>query len=265
MTDLESFKGIRKSGLKPGGNRGRVNSFFGLYAPWDERSWRLMKTTNKQFQSPKVVLYLNCSKFLKYFFRISSDGQLLAAMVIPFEDFDATWVLDNKGGKHEWVRLTTPDVPPQMILSAKECYVVADWNKLEEVMTRTLIDTKSLHPTHIKELISYREKHISGEEVIEPADDKWNRRVSLLAWAYVPKDSGLVLCPGCLGGAPKETSWCLQCYRTLISHGFMKVLLPANQEWMKACQTPMRVMQVLRLCWKILLRLCRQQPSRTRV
>ena len=29
MTDLESFKGIRKSGLKPGGTRGgRVNSFF---------------------------------------------------------------------------------------------------------------------------------------------------------------------------------------------------------------------------------------------
>ena len=231
VTDLESFKGIRKSGLKPGGTRGgRVNSFFCVYAPWDDRSWRLTKTTSRMFQSPKVVLYLHCSKFLKYSFRVSSDGQLLTGMVIPFDDFDATWILDNKGRKHDWVRLAVPDVPPQMILSAKECYVVADWKKMEEVMARTMVETKSLDQKHIRELLSYKQKHLSGEEVIEPADDKWNRMVSLLAWAYVPKDNGMVLCPGCLEETPKETSWCLQCYSTLMSHGFMKVLPPANQD-----------------------------------
>ena len=238
MTDLESFKGIRKSGLKPGGTRGgRVNSFFCIYAPWDERSWRLTRTTNKTFKSPKVVLYLNCSKFLKYSFRVSSDGQLLTAMVIPFDDFDATWILDNKGGKHDWVRLAVPDVPPQMILSAKECYVVADWKKMDEVMDRTLVETKSLDPKHIRELLSYKQKHMSREEVIEPADDKWNRKVSLLAWAYVPKESGMVLRPGCLDETPKEIAWCLQCYSTLMSHGFMKVLPPASHDAQEAASS----------------------------
>ena len=231
VTDLESFKGIRKSGLTPGGPRGgRVNSFFYIFAPWDDRSWRLTKTTNKTFKSPKVVLYLNCSKFLKYSFRISSDGQLLTAMVIPFEDFDATWILDNKEKKHDWVRLAVPDVSPQLILSAKECYVIADWKKMDEVIGRTLVDTKSLDPGHIREIISYKQKHLSGEEIIEPADDKWNRMVSLLAWAYVPKESGMVLCPGCLDETPKETAWCLQCYSTLMSYGFMKVLPPASHD-----------------------------------
>ena len=217
VTDLESFRGIRKSGLKPGGPReGRVNSFFCIYAPWDKRSWRLTKTTSKTFKSPKVVLYLNCSKFLKYSFRVSSDGQLLTAMVIPFENFDAIWILDNKEKKHNWVRLAIPDVPPQLILSAKECYVVADWKKMDE------------------EIISYKQKHMSGEEVIEPADDKWNRMVSLLAWAYVPNESGMVLCPGCLDETPKETAWCLQCYSTLMSHGFMKVLPPTSHDIQEA-------------------------------
>ena len=75
---------------------------------------------------------------------------------------------------------------------------------------------------------------MSGEEVIEPADDKWNRMVSLLAWAYVPKESGMVLCPGCLDETPKETAWCLQCYSTLMSHGFMKVLPPASHDTQEA-------------------------------
>ena len=95
-----------------------------------------------------------------------------------------------------------------MILSAQECYVVADWKKMEEVMARTLVETKSLDQKHVRELLSYKQKHMSGEEVIEPADDKWNRMVSLLAWVYVPKDSGMVLCPGCLDETPKETAWC---------------------------------------------------------
>ena len=46
-------------------NTRRKSQFFlCIYAPWDENAWRLTKTTNKMFKSPKVVLYLNCSKFL---------------------------------------------------------------------------------------------------------------------------------------------------------------------------------------------------------
>ena len=170
------------------------------------------------FQSPKVVLYLHCSKFLKYSFRVSSDGQLLTGMVIPFDDFDATWILDNKGRKHDWVRLAVPDVPPQMILSAKECYVVADWKRSwRGQWLRPSRWTRNTSGNSSAE----GQKHMSGEEVIEPADDKWNRMVSLLAWAYVPKDSGMVLCPGCLEETPKETSWCLQCYRQNIDESWI--------------------------------------------
>eukprot|EP00435_Cladocopium_sp_Y103_P009532 s1948_g2.t1 len=100
-TKLEVMQRIISEGLRPGGDGPRGSTMFAPAAPWDQRSWEVVKF--KYIPPISVYIYLSGERLCEYDARLSADGHILVHHAIPFTSFDAIWYEDKNGRFHRFM------------------------------------------------------------------------------------------------------------------------------------------------------------------
>ena len=90
-TTLANLTGIMRHGLIPGGGGDRMTSFMLPFGPWDPRSETLVKRAKTFGGESRVCLFFGAETMETFKCRITSDGNIVTQMVIPFSHVEAVW------------------------------------------------------------------------------------------------------------------------------------------------------------------------------
>ena len=218
-TTFDCILRIFQEGLRPGGGGDRINTFFVPFAPWDSRSWSILKF--KKIEGADLVyIYLTYESLAKFSPRVSADGHILVQQTIPFSNFDAVWFRDWKSG--EYHRLLVPNGQDQLVLSVEKPKKMATIDRFDNLIRNVVPDETSPDVEELRKLIDIQTAHVSNHCQLFPKHPGWNNAVSLLALTHRPLKEDHRLCPACLCETPANLSICVTCKGHLISHGFRR-------------------------------------------
>ena len=218
-TTFDCILRIFQEGLRPGGGGDRINTFFVPFAPWDNRSWSILKF--KKIEGADLVyIYLTNESLAKFSPRVSADGHILVQQTIPFSNFDAVWFRDWESRKYH--RLLVPNGQDQLVLSVEGAKKMATIDRFDNLIRNVVPDETSPDVEELRELIDIQTAHVSNHSSLFPKHPGWNNAVSLLALTHRSLKEDHRLCPACLCETPANLSICVTCKGHLISHGFRK-------------------------------------------
>ena len=218
-TTFDCILRIFQEGLRPGGGGDRINTFFVPFAPWDNRSWSILKF--KKIEGADLVyIYLTYESLAKFSPRVSADGHILVQQTIPFSNFDAVWFREWKSGKYH--RLLVPNGQDQLVLSVEGAKKMATLDRFDNLIRNVVPDETSPDVEELRKLIDIQTAHISNHCQLFPTHSGWNDAVSLLALTHRSLKEDHRLCPACLCETPANLSICVTCKGHLISHGFRR-------------------------------------------
>ena len=218
-TTFDCILRIFQEGLRPGGGGDRINTFFVPFAPWDNRSWSILKY--KKIEGANLVyIYLTYESLAKFSPRVSADGHILVQQTIPFSSFDAVWYREWESG--EYYRLLVPNGQDQLVLSVDGAKKMATTERFDNLIRNVVPDETSPDVEELRKLIDIQTAHISNHCNLFPKHPGWNNAVSLLALTHRSLKEDHRLCPACLCEIPANLSICVVCKGHLISHGFRK-------------------------------------------
>ena len=218
-TTFDCILRIFQEGLRPGGGGDRINTFFVPFAPWDNRSWSILKF--KKIEGADLVyIYLTYESLAKFGPRVSADGHILVQQTIPFSNFDAVWFRDWKSG--EYHRLFVPNGQDQLVLSVEGAKKMATVDRFDNLIRNLVPDETSPDVEKLRKLIDIQTAHVSNHCQLFPTHPGWDNAVSLLALTHRSLKEDHRLCPACLCETPASLSICVICKGHLISHGFRK-------------------------------------------
>ena len=218
-TTFDCILRIFQEGLRPGGGGDRINTFFVPFAPWDNRSWSILKY--KKIEGANLVyIYLTYESLAKFSPRVSADGHILVQQTIPFSSFDAVWYREWESGKY--YRLLVPNGQDQLVLSVDGAKKMATTERFNILIRNVVPDETSPDVEELRKLIDIQTAHISNHCNLFPKHPGWNNAVSLLALTRRSLKEDHRLCPACLCETPANLSICVTCKGHLISHGFRK-------------------------------------------
>eukprot|EP00435_Cladocopium_sp_Y103_P060704 s290_g22.t1 len=191
-TKLDVLHRIVNEGLWPGGGGGRTSTMFAPYAPWDRRSWDVVKF--KYAPPISVYIYLSGDRLCKFDARLSADGHILVHQVIPFTCFDAIWYEDEHERHH---RLLAKDGDIQIVLSVDGAHSIATVSKFNNVISLVLMQNQDVNTEEYNKLKEIERSRREGTQLF-PGHPTWSEAVSLMALLYKPKNADCRLCPACL-------------------------------------------------------------------
>ena len=220
-TTLANLTGIMRHGLIPGGGGDRMTSFMLPFGPWDQRSETLVKRAKTFGGESRVCLFFGAETMETFKCRITSDGNIVTQMVIPFSHVEAVWA-DLASPIEPWVRLLVRTEKTHVISSVKGCTKIASVEKGVQMLKTVSAEASGGHEEFKKELIKIRDAHVTGHRLLVPETTEWNDMASLMAVCYMSNEANHILCPGCLEETPRCISICLNCQGTLVSHGTIK-------------------------------------------
>eukprot|EP00435_Cladocopium_sp_Y103_P011557 s3902_g3.t1 len=226
-TKLDVFgRRIIQEGLKPGGDGDRGSTFFVLFAPWDRRSYRIVKY--KSIPPPTVYIYLTADRLCEYDARLSADGHVLVQQVIPFSAFDGDWYEESDG---VFKRLLVKNGESQMVLSVEKAKSVASIEKFSKIMKETIMQNENEPSEVLNRLNEIDVMHRAGI-ILFPGHPKWSEAVSLMALIYKSQKPCHRLCPACLTETHDMMAVCFTCHGKLISLGWRrKKTIPTGGEF----------------------------------
>ena len=218
-TTFDCILRIFQEGLRPGGGGDRINTFFVPFAPWDNRSWSILKF--KKIEGADLVyIYLTYESLAKFSPRVSADGHILVQQTIPFSNFDAVWSREWESGKYH--RLLVPNGQDQLVLSVEGAKKVATLDRFDNLIRNVVPDETSPDVEEPRKLIDIQTAHLSNHCELFPKHSGWNDAVSLLALTHRSLKEDHRLCPACLCETPANLSICVTRKGHLISHGFRR-------------------------------------------
>ena len=218
-TTFDCILRIFQEGLRPGGGGDRINTFFVPFAPWDNRSWSILKY--KKIEGADVVyIYLTYESLAKFSPRVSADGHILVQQTIPFSNFDAVWFREWESGKYH--RLLVTNGQDQLVLSVEGAKKMATLDRFDNLIRNVVPDETSPDVEELRKLIDIQTAHLSNHCQLFPKHPGWNDAVSLLALTHRSLKEDHRLCPACLCETPANLSICVTCKGHLISHGFRR-------------------------------------------
>ena len=198
-----------------------MTSFMLPFGPWDQRSETLVKRAKTFGGESRVCLFFGAETMETFKCRITSDGNIVTQMVIPFSHVEAVWA-DLASPIEPWVRLLVRTEKTHVISSVKGCTKIASVEKGVQMLKTVIAEASGGHEEFKKELIKIRDAHVTGHRLLVPETTEWNDMASLMAVCYMSNEANHILCPGCLEETPRCISICLNCQGTLVSHGTIK-------------------------------------------
>ena len=217
-TSLNNLVSIMKNGLMPGGLGDRTTTFMLPFGPWDSRSTQLVKSARLFNGEKRICLYLGAGHLETFNCRLTTDGNIVTQMVIPFECVDAVW-MELTLSPSRWIRLLVRTDQLHVISSIEDCGSMASLAKGKSLLRSTVEEAPEKYNDIKEALVKIKEDDDSGVNSLVQGEDLWNNMVSLLALCYLPNESNHILCPGCLGEKAQNISICVLCMGTLRSHG----------------------------------------------
>ena len=236
-TTLANLTSIMRHGLIPGGGGDRTTSFMLLFGPWDPRSETLVKRAKMYVGESRICLFVGAETMETFKCRITSDGNIVTQMVIPFSHVEAIWA-DLTSSIVPWIRLLVRTEKTHVISSVQGSTKIASVEKGVQMLKTVIAEATEGHEELKKELIKIRDAHVSGAHVLVPETSKWNDVASLMAACYMSNEANHILCPGCFEETPRCISVCLNCQGTLISHGTIKKIKKQSTDGQSAKSIP---------------------------
>ena len=130
MTSLSNIESIMKLGIVPGGTEGyRGSVFFNHFAPWDDRSSKILRSRWPRGGMP-VCLYVPIMTLRKLGGRISENSYTVVFREVPWRCVRGAWYWDDH--VQAWRRLLLGSTGEQVVLAARHGLWVAQKHTILE-------------------------------------------------------------------------------------------------------------------------------------
>ena len=130
-----------KHGLMPGGLGDRITTFMLPFGPWDNRSTRLVKRARMFRGEKRICLYLGAGHLENFNCRLTTDGNIVTQMIVPFECVDAVW-LELTSSPSRWIRLLVRSEQLHVISPIEDCNSMASLPKGKSLLRPTIEDQR---------------------------------------------------------------------------------------------------------------------------